>query len=967
MLLGNKAIKRVMFLMFALFVGLSANAADIEPVELQLGKEYHGEAFKDAYFKFTSAENGKLIIRAKGDLPTPYIDDTFETEFPEYSQGFTNGLKELEMVVSKGTTYYFAYKFPISEWTMILKMADISIIKMEYANPAPNQEFPLSNGGVEIHFDTPIEIGAAYLQTGNSTAEVSGLVYGKDISFELKETLFSWLKSGAMKAGDTFTLTVNDIKSTWNGVLYNGDGKLVLTYISSEKPAEVTKATLPEKFLSFWNQSAENGIAIIEYDKEISTEATPIASIGFGSPEIEGDYYEENIPVTVSGKTLTLDFRGKSRIPSEMVASGTNYGTMRLRINNICSADGNYVYSEGKGTFGSFQHSFDYELMAYDLTTEFTPASGSSLTDVNSVELWLSNAEAVTFDGVNVAYKSATGANENVTYTNEQCNYKNEGVDGITLNIPITADMQTGTNVTITLTNLVSNDGIEREIMAVYNPKEDFKPVMVTPADMSQIESLTSIVLTYNAEVSVVEGAQASVMNAMGRMEVAKANISVDATDTKSVIITVEKAITDAGVYRVLIPAEVISNAAGEKNEAITLMYEVKAAVASFTFTPADGSTVKSLKEIIVEYSGVLMPSWSGTATLRNAMGEIVTTASADSYIPEDKMDDFSYEPTGVILTLATEITVPGTYTLNLPAGYLVCGASYDMSEELNVTYTIEGDPASGGNFIPVSITPAEGEVKELSKFILTFDAWAGELDNTEKVAVLKNAEGNEVAIGSIAYNDDDYCSVDVTLNQVVAAPGTYTLTVPAGVINNNEGNDYNPELTYTYTIAGSTAGGNFIPVSITPAEGEVKELSKFVLTFDAWAGELDNTEKVAVLKNAEGNEVAIGSIAYNDDDYCSVDVTLNQVVVAPGTYTLIVPAGVINNNEGNDYNPELTYTFIITDGTGIESVIGEQATNVTVYTINGVRVLHNADKAELKQLKPGIYVINGKKVYIRK
>lgn len=692
-----KNIVKSLLLAITLMVGSKAQAQDIEIVNIELNKEYSGDAFKDAYFCFTAPKDGKLVFAAtRGDNPTLYTDATFTTVSDvEMGFSFVDGGKENDMLVTQGTTYYFAYKFPISEWTFTARMDDALTVTMEYAKPAPDQEFPLSDGGfLEIHFNTAIYASTAIVQTGTTTAEVTPMVYGRDISMELKNILFSWMQSGVMKAGDTFTVTINAIKSAQNDVLYNGDGMLVLTYTASAKPTEIVKVTVPEKFMSYWPVTVEDGIVILEYDGELSTEQTPVATLSYGEMEVEGDYYVEDLPVSVEGKKLVLDFRGRLRLPAQMVASGTVYEYMNLKINNIRTADGNYVYSDGKGTFGSYQQAFVYEQVAYDLATEFLPASGASLQGVNSVELWLSNPDAVSFDGVGVTYKMADGTLKNVDYTLEQCNYKNDGIDGITMNVPITEEMQTAGNVTITLQNLVSNDGIEREIQAVYNVQQVLEPISITPANHSQVVSLEEVVLQFSEAVSQTLKEDIRVTDATGRTEVCKAYLNMTTNDDPFCewLIKLEKPITEAGIYKVIIPAASFRNAQGHINEEIVLNYEVKAKVGTFIFTPASGTTVASLKQIIVEYSDVLMPSWNGTATLSNVEGEIVATAEIDNYIPADKQEDwenYRYDPTGVILTFIPEITAHGTYILRLPAGYMLCGATNDNSPELTATFTV--------------------------------------------------------------------------------------------------------------------------------------------------------------------------------------------------------------------------------------------------------------------------------------
>ncbi len=698
-----RTAKSLLFLLFTLLAGLNAQAADTETIELELGKEYSGTMMNDLYMTFTPTQSGKLVITGKGEMPTPYTDATFETVYADHTMSFVSGGKEMEMNVAQGVTYYFCIRNHVNNWSFTARMVDASVITMTSASPAPNQEFPLSLGGfLEIHFDTSVTVGQALLQTGTTTAQVSAMAYGKAVSMELKPVLYSWMKEGVLKAGDTFTLTLSDVKSAYDeSVLYNGDGQLVLTWTASAKPAEVVKATLPEKFLSFWPSDAQGGVVTVEYDAELSTSTTPVAFIGFGSPEVEGDYYNEEIPVQVQGKTITLDFRGTRRVPSEMVASGTNYGQMRLKVNNICSADGNYVYSEGQGTFGSFQHMFVYEEVGVDLTTEFTPASGSSLAGVNSIELWMNNADAVSFDGVSVEYKSAAGEYQYVQYTKEECNYKNEGADGITLTIPVTAEMQQGVNVAVNLTNLSFSDGQYREISAVYNPRKVLNHLEIIPANEAVVTALESASIIYDTEVTVAQGAQASVM--AGRMEVAKANIMVSRFDAKTVLVALETPITEPGYYRVLIPEGVISSAAGETNDAISLMYEVQPETSGeFTFTPEDGSTVPSLKEIIVSYPGGCHPAWNGRATLVNEAGTIVASAEAADYIPADKQEDYEnwvWNPESSILVLDQEITEAGTYTLHLPEGFLICGPNDANSPEVTATFIIANGTSIGSLF----------------------------------------------------------------------------------------------------------------------------------------------------------------------------------------------------------------------------------------------------------------------------
>lgn len=65
------------------------------------------------------------------------------------------------------------------------------------------------------------------------------------------------------------------------------------------------------------------------------------------------------------------------------------------------------------------------------------------------------------------------------------------------------------------------------------------------------------------------------------------------------------------------------------------------------------------------------------------------------------------------------------------------------------------------------------------------------------------------------------------------------------------------------------------------------------------------------------------------------------------------------DDNQGGEDNPG-------DDGNGVEEILNEN-TVFNVYDINGFKLISNGDKESLKSLQPGLYIINGQKVYIRK
>ena len=85
----------------------------------------------------------------------------------------------------------------------------------------------------------------------------------------------------------------------------------------------------------------------------------------------------------------------------------------------------------------------------------------------------------------------------------------------------------------------------------------------------------------------------------------------------------------------------------------------------------------------------------------------------------------------------------------------------------------------------------------------------------------------------------------------------------------------------------------------------------------------------------------------------------------------MVIPAKMIQQSVGEenptvvDYAPQLEFIFTVMDGQSIESILNE-ANTAEVYTISGILVKRNATREDLKGLKKGIYIINGKNVLVK-
>ena len=172
------------------------------------------------------------------------------------------------------------------------------------------------------------------------------------------------------------------------------------------------------------------------------------------------------------------------------------------------------------------------------------------------------------------------------------------------------------------------------------------------------------------------------------------------------------------------------------------------------------------------------------------------------------------------------------------------------------------------------------------------------------------------------------------------------------------------PPMAITEATAKSTVGEYLISVSGGEAANYVMANTAGTLTIEK------ATLKVGVadVSMTAGEQLPVFSLTYegfkNDEDE-TVLTTLPQVTTdatsssVPGDYVLTVSGGEATN-----------YTFIYTNGTltievpsGIQQISADRPVNV--YTLGGVLV--RRDATTLDGLSDGVYIINGKKVYVRR
>ena len=253
------------------------------------------------------------------------------------------------------------------------------------------------------------------------------------------------------------------------------------------------------------------------------------------------------------------------------------------------------------------------------------------------------------------------------------------------------------------------------------------------------------------------------------------------------------------------------------------------------------------------------------TFTLREAF-EIPANITGEKYI---LTKSFNVQNALSGLTEGTKIDIDQQLTVTLPASTVY---AFDV---------VNSDPTQF-SFEVVDYSPKNTEALETIKVTFNSEA-AGEFDpNSMNAMKFKKGTGIASGISNWVINGAE---LTVSLDTKVTTPGDYTLVIPEGLITRaSDGKAYSGELAFTVT-----APEAIVIRSVAPNGNEVYSLTTIEVTFnkDIVAAEL----AAAVVKNAADEVVA--------NTTCTVEgkvltLTLDEEVTTPGTYTVVIPEGVV-------------------------------------------------------------------------
>ena len=319
--------------------------------------------------------------------------------------------------------------------------------------------------------------------------------------------------------------------------------------------------------------------------------------------------------------------------------------------------------------------------------------------------------------------------------------------------------------------------------------------------------------------------------------------------------------------------------------------------------TPDDGATVATVDYIMLEFSKeviVALPE-GGIAVTNENTKEVYNLTSYNPYAPKhmvvlsfeqkenDKGDMESNCPKSA-----------GTYTYTIPAG---CITTAD-GEEFTGTFTFKID----NPFALVASVPGDKPVSRVSNIALQFSKDVT-MTLPEEPIIIKGAEDYKITKGDVygpsvvfqlqAVNDASVTSITTV--------GTYSYTIPAGVIASVDGEAF-PETTFTFSVAEP-----FEIVSVSPQE--TTTLDKIEITFSAPVANVKTPHGLCLLDKYWTPVANIKDEVTFSDDKKTVILELDNPITAIGTYNFDIYNGIFTSESGvgNEYG---SYAINVIDPT---------------------------------------------------
>ena len=1018
----TKALRSTLLLLLSL-VSLSASAEWL-PVELDKLYDEPNIWNNQTDFKFTPTESGTLTIWSQDAVMHVYsqlnADETdlvYESQISSfgYASNTFEGVtfsKRTTSQVEAGKTYYITSSAGFSkDMKFYLSMqTGITNLELVKSSQPAGEMFNITDerdGQLELEFNLPATADAwATLRINDhvtDSIETRQDVNSGKLIFELKDSLYSWMQKEYYKAGDKMTLTITGLCAKTNQeIKYGTDGTLVMEWTVPGKPHYLLSLEGAEPFKSYWVPGDKDGIVTLTFDYPLMTKEngqTAGVKMQMGSADM-GDAYEgylDQEKISVDGNKLLLDFTGVRRAYEDLGLK-MKWGSISLKVHDILMEDGTSSFNETSGNYGSAAFDRSYVELKSDIVAEFTPASGSQLTE-KAFKVYFSEKDSYKFDGVELYYQTQEDEKYMVEVT-EGITSVEEGDNGIEYTIPVPDEVFAGKNIRVEFMNVTSIDGFEHDFGVKYNPgpelTDDLNPASRSLMDGDVVASLNDIRLTFEEDVFVnSEGILPIYVTDLTTQQQVAATMVVDASDSKTVVITPTESLKDCHEYEFMINYSAIVNKEYvETNGKYGRYYKgefLKVTLSSlygnydFAAAPLPGATVSQLDRIaIYTKPNASFDTEFISPTRREDRFVWVETEAGEKVAECTVKDDVT---NGFSINLAEPITESGKYFVVLQDSVYNMGEGFTMEtndSEVRIPYNILKAPEA-----TITITAAdptsETKVEALESITLVFSEWVY-ADECQVQVLNKSTYVPHSATLTVNPKNRSMAVINFA-DGALTDEGSYTITIPEASVGDqlwyeSEGTTgkMNETINLYYTIGKDQGGDDDGDWKTDPANNSTVTSLYEIHVWNTTVSEMGCGSGKAIFKR-DGVELEHISDASYGIDWNELVIRTSKDYTEDGIYTLEVPEGFFLDGTGNAL-PAVTFTWTIgEDQEETSDYVTDPANNSTVTSLYEIHVWNTTvsemgcgsgkavfkrDGVELEQISDASYGIDWNELVIR-
>lgn len=975
----------------ALTGALSASAesfpSDGSPISL--GTVYEVSFGQSYNATLAVPSTGVLVQNGSHDLMLQDAGDPKYLGYGEYGQIFSWN-------VEGGKTYTIMSGFVFNDGKVCFEMEGESGLTLVSASPAEGEALSITSG-IDLTFNSDVSCSSAFLQVGDAQHPItknSSML--NTLSFDISIAMRSLYDTGEINkdGGDAIKLVVNDVRTS-SGVKYGENGVLEIAYVAAPRQVDLVSYNIPLPLKSYYVPGSPEAVATFNFDAPINPEGVEL-TIFCGDME-SGDFYSEAVPAQVDGAVVTVDLSGKLRDLTAYVTAPQQ--VIELKLSNIFDLGGRPAVGSGSGSYASYSFNVTYDYIAPEnVSCEFTPGTGSSLAGVNEIEIWFNKSGIFTYDGVEFSYRD--GAQEkSVVVANADLKIEHSG-DDTTITVAVPEEVKGKIGITVSLHNLTATDGYDHLIKAEYDM---FVVSLVSPIQPGQTIATTGdedfVFDVYGAEKYFY--LRYDFYNADGAEGWVYGTDLTKQEDGTWTAYNGNFPCFNNYQPRMVISAYYTSNDWYMQQDPVeTYEFLFYGAQIPFTYSdvkfesidPAPGTELIYSDDIVftVKYDGLVRidPSVSGVVAGMGAGNypfKKIEAVHGEFDEAGEYANTWKLYPDMAVLADRTsiEIAVKAYDENDKVVEGNMGGEEYDY---LAFEYLLSNE----ANLLDLDVTPGAGKVDELSKFVVSYNgkgvginySYTGDeqvriVSNKGKAVVVIERDAMEVVSEQTGVDEfgqpiySEITSVVFSVAPAITEEGDYMLYIPANYFTIGSQFDVhgNAAAEIEYTIGGSVTPGDGVELTVSPAAGEVAALTRIDFLAPGIEDAFIDYENKIAITNAEGAEVyAITGAEIDAYAFDMMTWTFNGYYIEPkiteqGVYTLSVPAGMFIF--GDDLSAALTAVYTV-GISSVSSVMVETADTYNVYTISGVCVLSTADAADLSTLRPGLYIINGKKVLVK-